>query len=118
MLNKLWSIAVIIAALATASILLLQPQLNQVALLPDEGAAWYFWKRPDPNFASQVSAWGGYITHQLFIWGVIVWAKKNREALKDRTRLHSINSVSYTHLRAHETEADLVCRLLLEKKKK
>ena len=23
--------------------------------------------------------------------------------------------VSYTHLRAHETEADLVCRLLLEK---
>ena len=25
--------------------------------------------------------------------------------------------VSYTHLRAHETEADLVCRLLLEKKK-
>ncbi len=26
--------------------------------------------------------------------------------------------VSYTHLRAHETCADLVCRLLLEKKKK
>ena len=25
-------------------------------------------------------------------------------------------AVSYTHLRAHETEADLVCRLLLEKK--
>ncbi|WDT36799.1 hypothetical protein PVA38_11215 [Streptococcus pneumoniae D39] len=27
-------------------------------------------------------------------------------------------SVSYTHLRAHETVLDLVCRLLLEKKKK
>ena len=26
-------------------------------------------------------------------------------------------SVSYTHLRAHETCAELVCRLLLEKKK-
>ena len=26
--------------------------------------------------------------------------------------------VSYTHLRAHETEADLVCRLLLEKKER
>ena len=25
-------------------------------------------------------------------------------------------SVSYTHLRAHETKANLVCRLLLEKK--
>src|SRR5450756_2770376 len=27
-------------------------------------------------------------------------------------------AVSYTHLRAHETRHDLVCRLLLEKKKK
>src|SRR5450756_2911780 len=26
--------------------------------------------------------------------------------------------ISYTHLRAHETRHDLVCRLLLEKKKK
>ena len=28
----------------------------------------------------------------------------------------SVESVSYTHLRAHETSQDLVCRLLLEKK--
>ena len=28
-----------------------------------------------------------------------------------------IGTVSYTHLRAHETVLDLVCRLLLEKKK-
>src|SRR5450756_2832043 len=35
-------------------------------------------------------------------------------------RLNCILSipVSYTHLRAHETRHDLVCRLLLEKKKK
>ena len=29
----------------------------------------------------------------------------------------SLVAVSYTHLRAHETVLDLVCRLLLEKKK-
>ena len=29
----------------------------------------------------------------------------------------STDAVSYTHLRAHETVLDLVCRLLLEKKK-
>ena len=28
-----------------------------------------------------------------------------------------VETVSYTHLRAHETVLDLVCRLLLEKKK-
>src|SRR5665648_1167689 len=32
------------------------------------------------------------------------------------TRLTLATSVSYTHLRAHETRHDLVCRLLLEKK--
>src|SRR5680860_1502894 len=31
---------------------------------------------------------------------------------------YNINTVSYTHLRAHETDSYLVCRLLLEKKKK
>src|SRR5450756_2993412 len=32
--------------------------------------------------------------------------------------LDGADAVSYTHLRAHETRHDLVCRLLLEKKKK
>ena len=32
--------------------------------------------------------------------------------------ISSMESVSYTHLRAHETGRNLVCRLLLEKKKK
>src|SRR5450756_1634756 len=32
--------------------------------------------------------------------------------------MRRITPVSYTHLRAHETRHDLVCRLLLEKKKK
>src|SRR5450756_1706701 len=35
-----------------------------------------------------------------------------------RTSSSRGNTVSYTHLRAHETRHDLVCRLLLEKKKK
>ena len=33
------------------------------------------------------------------------------------TPLCQMEPVSYTHLRAHETRHDLVCRLLLEKKK-
>ena len=33
-------------------------------------------------------------------------------------RCQNYASVSYTHLRAHETGRNLVCRLLLEKKKK
>ena len=38
--------------------------------------------------------------------------------LGDTTELNRYqNPVSYTHLRAHETVLELVCRLLLEKKK-
>ena len=44
----------------------------------------------------------------------------NAQNSKDELILNSIGagSVSYTHLRAHETVLDIVCRLLLEKKKK
>ena len=37
------------------------------------------------------------------------------EALIQKS-LNELVTVSYTHLRAHETVLDLVCRLLLEKK--
>ena len=44
--------------------------------------------------------------------------KTNTEATKNKNnRIQTLGSVSYTHLRAHETVLDLVCRLLLEKKK-
>eukprot|EP00657_Telonema_sp_P-1_P011267 TRINITY_DN6240_c0_g1_i1.p1 TRINITY_DN6240_c0_g1~~TRINITY_DN6240_c0_g1_i1.p1 ORF type:complete len:303 (-),score=96.77 TRINITY_DN6240_c0_g1_i1:74-982(-) len=40
------------------------------------------------------------------------------ESFQTRLRAEiSLDTVSYTHLRAHETVLDLVCRLLLEKKK-
>src|SRR5680860_1509664 len=39
------------------------------------------------------------------------------QVLGDRDEV-AAGSVSYTHLRAHETDSYLVCRLLLEKKKK
>ena len=44
----------------------------------------------------------------IHVWLQESWALDIRYALE---------AVSYTHLRAHETRHDLVCRLLLEKKK-
>src|SRR5450756_780249 len=49
------------------------------------------------------------------------WLPRGIEGRACSRRLRScqdrIRPVSYTHLRAHETRHDLVCRLLLEKKK-
>src|SRR5660398_197486 len=57
---------------------------------------------------------------------VSAWTCRDTGSLPDPHRRQWVDtptqwgpgSVSYTHLRAHETKANLVCRLLLEKKKK
>ena len=46
-----------------------------------------------------------------------VWNRHVVHAAAGEPDLLYIDPVSYTHLRAHETVLDLVCRLLLEKKK-
>ena len=58
------------------------------------------------------------------ITSTIAWAVMSKNgrvfftAQDEIKGLGNIVPVSYTHLRAHETVLDLVCRLLLEKKKK
>ena len=45
-------------------------------------------------------------------------SEKIKEAMSEIKNLRKYpDPVSYTHLRAHETDSYLVCRLLLEKKK-
>src|SRR5450756_3181224 len=45
-----------------------------------------------------------------------VKVKHVRKFLEQHNKVKISMTVSYTHLRAHETRHDLVCRLLLEKK--
>ena len=54
-----------------------------------------------------------YVTSDKFT----VEYKMRKQAREDIAAGNIIIPVSYTHLRAHETVLDLVCRLLLEKKK-
>ena len=52
--------------------------------------------------------------------GIIVLARTSNKGAKEFQNQEFFltnEPVSYTHLRAHETVLDLVCRLLLEKKK-
>src|SRR5665647_3762057 len=62
------------------------------------------------------------ITSQLPVncWHEVIGEKTIADAILDRIvhDAHRIEPVSYTHLRAHETDSYIVCRLLLEKKKK
>ena len=63
-----------------------------------------------------VASMAGNITNELV-------SKLGKKSLSKGIRVKvedgivNVNAVSYTHLRAHETDSYLVCRLLLEKKK-
>ena len=40
-------------------------------LLPDTGAAWYYWKLPRPELWATVSMWVLYAVHQISVWYLI-----------------------------------------------
>src|SRR5450759_6026682 len=62
------------------------------------------------NLSAWCSCWDNQVVHcsGFRITGILSWMGS----------MSVLASVSYTHLRAHETRHDLVCRLLLEKKKR
>ena len=60
---------------------------------------------------------------EIILWGTgndptMSNAKNDPRVIWIRVKMDGTLAVSYTHLRAHETVLDLVCRLLLDTKKK
>lgn len=87
-----FSISLVLALLAVVAIDLLRPFGVSPELLPDAGAAWYYWKLPEPEFWARLTAWAGYLTHQFFIWGLIFWAQKSK--LSFSKYLHPVNVIA------------------------
>lgn len=84
----LW-ISIGAALLCTALIYVLRPLGIMPDFLPDAGASWYYWKLPEATTWGQVTAWGGYLLHQFFMWGLIFYAQ--RSGLKYTNGLQPIN---------------------------
>ncbi len=66
--------------LLTGAIWLLSVRLADVPLLPDQGAAWYYWKLPHPTTITRLSAWVPYLVHQVGFWVIIARAQRARPA--------------------------------------
>jgi len=58
--------------------------------IPDQGASWYFWKRPDPTFWSRFTAWGFYLAHQFSFWAVIYFAQKNKVRFSNNLNKYAV----------------------------
>ncbi|MBP7963463.1 MAG: hypothetical protein KBG20_14925 [Caldilineaceae bacterium] len=89
--TALW-IGIVFSFAVTGLIWLLGARLDSVQLLPDQGASWYVWKLPEPTFWTRLTAWGFYAVHQVFIWGLIAYAQRNK--LKYTDGLHTVNLIA------------------------
>ncbi|MHA2060328.1 MAG: hypothetical protein ACW976_06100 [Candidatus Ranarchaeia archaeon] len=81
-----WAGSIIFAVVFTVIIWVVGPLLDPIlaTLLPDQGAAWYYWKLPSREFVNMLIVWSMYLAHQFSIWGSIYWAQKNLTAYKTR----------------------------------
>ena len=79
-----WAGGFVFTVVFTYIIWAIGPLLDPVlaTLLPDQGAAWYFWKLPTREFMTMFIVWGFYLAHQFSIWGAIYWAQKNLTHLR------------------------------------
>lgn len=76
----------------TGIIALAGPRLEGIPHLPDQGAAWYYWRLIQPTFQSRASVWGLYALHQLALWGLIYFAQSRVK--RYTLGLHPVNVVA------------------------
>ena len=88
----LWA-GVVFSALFTLLIWALDFRLSSIEILPDSGAAWYYWKLPAPTFWTRATSWGFYLAHQLAIWGIIYYVQTYRKHLYTNG-IHKANIVA------------------------
>jgi hypothetical protein len=78
-----------VCAIYVLAVWLVGPYLPAVDFAPDTGFSHYYWQLPNPNWLTRATAWGGYLAHQLVIWGLIFYAQ--RRGLKYTKALHPVN---------------------------
>src|SRR5664280_1115741 len=86
---------------------------------PRAACALALFRRPEARTVTALLGAAGEENSAPDLRRAVVYALSRKPLLEAAPALRAVlRTVSYTHLRAHETVLDLVCRLLLEKKKK
>jgi len=67
-------------------------RLGSVTHLPDQGAAWYYWKLATPTFISHFTSWIFYALHQITLWSLIFYAQTRIK--KYSPGLHPVNLIA------------------------
>ncbi len=86
--TALWG-GILFSLAFTGLIWLTAGRLAAFPKLPDQGAAWYYWKLAEPTPLSRLTAWGFYALHQLSLWALIYYAQTRVK--KYTSGLHRVN---------------------------
>lgn len=85
--------AVVFSFVFAGVIHLARPVLPHIDFATDTGASHYYWKLPDPDLLSRLSAWISYFAHQFLIW-FLIW-KAKRDKLAYTAGLHRVNVIAF-----------------------
>lgn len=85
--KKIFIAGIIFSIALTVIIAVISPGLAHFreSLLPDAGAAWYYWKLPDISFWATVTMWIGYALHQILCWYYIFKLQHEKHRLSQGT---------------------------------
>ena len=72
----------------------------RAVLLPDTGAAWYYWKLPMPQLWATITMWVLYAAHQLSVW-VLIFRLKDQPLLQKGRNWKNKFLASYSQCRVH-----------------
>jgi hypothetical protein len=82
-------LGVLTCAAYAGAVWLVGPYLPSIDFAEDTGFKHYYWKLPEAETMARLTAWGGYLAHQVVIWGLIFHAQ--RSGLKYTRALHPVN---------------------------
>lgn len=92
--KKMFKVSLGVAVLLVGLTALFGGLLNKIVLLEDQGASWYYWKLPTRLTMPMLTAWAGYIIHQIGVWfGIYKLQSSKDKSTKWNQRLLIFNLV-------------------------
>lgn len=88
-MKKQWKIfwgLIVISFIYVIVIAFLGGRFDSIELLPDQGAAWYYWKLPERDTWTMIIVWALYLFHQFFVWRFIYLMQFRDKSKRDKYR--------------------------------
>lgn len=96
-MNRHFIVSIFVSLLVILAVRLLDFRLDMFPHLEDKGASWYYWKLPDLTLWGTITAWGGYLLHQVTVFWFIL-KRKNTDRFLLLNLFFVVLHIVQTHL--------------------